>query len=511
MADKDHLVEKKVKFLGSWVNDSVTKDVMGKILHLIKSEKGSKVRLQLNRDGLRVMKHHIISGMEMQTFIPLKNIYFMTVNHDGPRLLFVVAKDMHTYQIYTFKCENALDAGMFIQGLRDARKTLHYVATKEHDGINWTLRSKTEDDKRHLNTLVDIYGGKAVIQVDSSDVHKPPASAGHKLQHQTKKTPPGDQFHKTVLATRHAETNMKVVEVNTKTRTHSNGTTFSDNASEVSENALRSELESLSNELRDIKLMLEKSNGIHPDEIKHRNTKDALDAVVVSDDEDEVNTSTEVARRPRNESKANPVQNGHKDIGVVRVSVPDYRYSLNQSVTKGVDTTDSSGYNSFVSPTVDTSNAPSTTFEDWNNRVEWRARTISSMRPRSDTLGSSVSTHNQNGPEILRAKRQTIGYKMMYDPRFVVAHNQPKSISRRLRNSTTIERPIENVYRRHGHHSVVLRQSNGNDRPTILSVAPENGHFVEPNNNDLVIQTDMFDDPHTKTEITTPRDAIIRI
>ncbi|KAK3611681.1 hypothetical protein CHS0354_034343 [Potamilus streckersoni] len=519
MADRNLLLEKKVKFLGSWVNDRVTKDVMGKILHLIQSEKGSKVKLQLNRDGLRVMKYQIISGMAMQTFIPLKNIYFITVNQNVPRLLFVVAKDMHTYQIYTFKCENALDAGMFIQGLRDLRKTVHSVSKIEHDGINWTLRSKTEDDKRQLNTLVDIYGGKAVVQVNSGDINQPPVPTGHRFQKQKEKTIPGEQFHKMtmdktakpVLATRNADTNMKVDDVNAKTRTFSNGTTFSDSASEVSESALRSELESLSNELRDIKLMLEKSTGINPDKMEKHNNKDALDAVVVPDDEDKVDTNTEVVRRPKTESKTKPVQNGHTDNGLVRVSVPDYRYSLKQRTTKGTDSTDSSGYNSFVSSTVDTSKAPSTTYEDWKNRVEWRSHTNSSMRPRSNTLGSSVSNHDQNRPEILRAKRQTIGYKMVNDPRFSMAHNQPKSATLRLRTCTTIERPIENVYRRHGHHSVVLRHTNGSDRQKILSVAPENGYFVEPINDDLIIQTDMFEDPKTKNEISTPRDAVIRI
>jgi precorrin-2 methylase len=57
----------------------------------IATQKGNRVKLQLSKDGIRVVKSTMIQGKMLHDFIPLENIQFMTVSQNLPDLLMVIS------------------------------------------------------------------------------------------------------------------------------------------------------------------------------------------------------------------------------------------------------------------------------------------------------------------------------------------------------------------------------------------------------------------------------------
>ncbi|KAK3611680.1 hypothetical protein CHS0354_034342 [Potamilus streckersoni] len=288
MTDTDHLVEKKMKFLGFWINKEVTKDVMGKILQLIQSKKGSIVKLQLRRDGLHVLKTKIISGLILHHFIPLNNIYIITYNNKVPRVMFVVTKVNRIYQIYTFKCGNTIDAGEFTVGFRNIKRTVYPVRHEKHDGVNGTFDSMEKDAKP-------------------------------------------------VLVTANAEANTKINKFNANTSSIMICTRLYDRALELSQNASHSGRECVPKKIDSIKVILEKCTGNNSNYTRRYNNEDAFDATMVLGEEEEIysNSKTATTPQPRTENKTKPVQNGHIKDGLVRIFVPNYRNSRRKLSTAG--------------------------------------------------------------------------------------------------------------------------------------------------------------------------------
>ena len=168
------------------------------------------------------------------------------------------------FQVHAFRCANGLDAGLFVGTFKTLQKNLQVVKVVQkpvplnvqhkEDDINWTLRSKEHDNsKRELKQLVDLHGEKAVV-------HK--IGNGTTIHLEEEKEP-------VVVTNGHTEVFENGVRIPlyrkgrpTRMERESYDSDVSDTRSEVSESALRSELENLSQELRDIKIMLEKSTGI---------------------------------------------------------------------------------------------------------------------------------------------------------------------------------------------------------------------------------------------------------
>ena len=72
----------------------------------IATQKGNRVKLQLSKDGIRVVKSTMIQGKMLHDFIQLGSIQFMTVSRNLPELLMVIsltnADPTAKYQVY--KC-----------------------------------------------------------------------------------------------------------------------------------------------------------------------------------------------------------------------------------------------------------------------------------------------------------------------------------------------------------------------------------------------------------------------
>lgn len=524
-------------------------EVIKQINNQISKGIGHKVKLQLWRDGIRVLKTSLIQGKMLREYIPFPTIHFLTVSQNTPDFLVVIAKSPNPnfqYQIFGFKCANPLDASMFLEGFRRVTKNMqpghgYNPDIKSHDGINWTLREnqKGDDSKRDLNNFVNIHkdeqiihsnGGVRVNINDDRVIQNGQASPNEYKVHMYRKGKPA-----------HVQRSHEYVTVTNPD--------ISDTHSEVSESALRTELETLSQELKDIKLMIEKSTGLKAEEkvtttttatrdfeplhIKvHSTTHNevvenhvespktpkvlaALDAVVqYEDDEPETMTKT-----------AYTIQRMEEDPNVVRISVPDYRtpaervsktsttYHVTSSgastgykvTSSGVSTgerlvakrADTSGYGSVSSGTSTMS------YDQWKRqtvggevgeRIQWRSRSHTTPRPR--TAIPSFSADSTDGSYV-RHHMTHVGpayQRVSFDPRVArVGDRKVKSLKMRG-VSTTVPKKIEKVYEgyvREGHHSLVYRPASARPALVVQNGPIENGGVIlqtEQNNNVVKVE-----------------------
>lgn len=526
----NYLVEKKAKYIGSWSHKTVNKDVIAQINAQIGKETGHKVKLQLWRDGIRVWKTSLIQGEMLREFIPFPTIHFLTVSQNTPDFLVVIAKSRNPdfqYEIFAFRLANAMDASMFIEGFRSVTKSIEpghgfNPDIKSHDGINWTLREneKRNDTKRELSQLVNIHGdntvvhsnGGARVNINGRQQNGEVSPKEYKVHIYRKGKPPHMQQ-------KNHEFEMK------------NGD-ISDSRSEVSESALRTELDSLSKELRDIKLMIERSTGIQQEE-KVTATRDfeplhikvhtttvphdeviqnhvespktpkvlaALDAVVQYEDDADEDVSSR------------QIQRSDDDPNVIRIKVPDYRSPTERvSTTATVTTTrspgehlvakrsDTSGYGSVSSGTSTIS------YENWKRntmgndmaeRIQWRTHTV----PRPRTAIPSFSGDATDSTKYVQVRHHThvapVYQRVSFDPR-ISRVGERKTKSLRMRGiSTTVAKPIEKVYvKEGGRHSLVYRphsalrpalvvQNGPIENGTVTVAAEQNNNIVKVENSD---------------------------
>ncbi|KAK3084531.1 hypothetical protein FSP39_014821 [Pinctada imbricata] len=472
------VAEKKVWYLGSWKNDVIADNVIRQISTLSREKKGTKVKVQLAGDGLRVLRSNLIQGKTLTDFIPIQNLYYMTVNQHYPECLLVIAKDRNQkYQILAFRCTNGLDAGYLIQSLQTIRRRFrpgegYNFEFTQKEGGNWTLRSKPAmHDKRQLKTIVDMKADgnvrtNGVVQVEktqdvrTSTVTRPSVDVNSnktnveihvaKSQH----SPPVVKekvFREEVYLDGITQHNIGIQAIGRS------GEGVPDNVSEASDSnqSFQSELNYLSNELREIKFMLEKSTGISAEEYHDKSGKslekqnvekevnDALqpiDAVVLTDEESD-----------------SPVTNGHffrqksenDGDGEIRVSVPDYRSFGVQTAPKYAPKRSSTIQ---TSPRQSTSDQPellravpgTTSYQTWKDEVVLRSKPGRVQRPRSAVYQSNSFRSSTSGS--IRGSWKGVPNDGQVHLVTVYDDTKPVAVHQRNRFSTSVQRPIEKVY-----------------------------------------------------------------
>ena len=551
-----YIVEKKVRYVGSWSEKTVNDNVIKQINNKIRNETGHKVKLQLWSDGMRVHKTSLIQGKMLHEFIPFPTIHFLTVSQNTPDFLVVIAKSRdpnYQYQLFAFRCANAMDASMFIEGFRSITRSIepghgfNPATKKTHDGINWTLREneKRNDAKRELNQLVNIHGDSRVVQSNggvrvmvnqNQAIQNGQASPNEYKVHMYRKGKPPQVQRSHEFEMRNGD--------------------ISDSHSEVSESALRLELESLSQELKDIKYLIEKSTGLTTAETKVRREFEPLEikvhkTTVSQDDVYKVESpktpnvlaalDAVVQEEDDREAAKAYIRRSEEDQNVIRVTVPDYRTPaerISTTVTsKSVEHDgpirivakrgETSGYGSISSRTSTMS------YDNWkrqnmgndmSERIQWRARSNTTPRPRT-TIPSFSSDVTDSSQYVRHHTTHLVPayQRVSFDPRV----HERKTKSLRMRGvSTTVAKPIEKVYvRDSGRHSLVLRPHSGNVRPALImqNEPVPNGivhhGLTEQNNNVVKVEnsdTDLLDVSgidlykETPTLHTTSQQAVIR-
>lgn len=456
-----------------------------------------------------------------------------------------ITKDLKlVFQIHAFRCDNGIDAGLYMEAFRLMQKTVHSVKVvktavapkTDSDEINWTLRNKGHDNsKRELKQFVDIHADKTVV---------------HKVHEGS--TVYIEDNEKPVLTNGNTEVFENGVRIPlyrkgkpTRLERESFETDVSDTRSEVSESALRNELETLSQELRDIKIMLEHSTGIpsvsepgSPRDFQavnvHTHTVQPEQTVVqrgVMNGEHTIETvvlDDEPVRMVHQENGYTVT--GNAPVTHVRVNVPDYR-NFNEGTSSYSVTTEKRDYqtvNEEPSSTVTRTSAPvntdyevikhrsrTTSYENWKKntmernavrhsdlpeRIQWKSRAsranhVTSTRPRSAMPVWSTDAVDSSMVEV-RHHPAGVGpayQRVSFNPR-VVKMRDRKSQSLRARGlSTTVAKPIDRVYvgrsdAKH-HHSLSYRPKSANFRSSILQNHVQTA-VVEQNNNVVKLGTD---------------------
>ncbi|XP_062598757.1 uncharacterized protein LOC134260185 [Saccostrea cucullata] len=515
--DKEYL-KKKAWYLGEWRQSVLADTVINQIHQLVKGKKGKNVKLCMARDGIRVFVSNLLQGKILYDHVPFTDLYFMTVNQHNPSCLLVIAKDpRHKYRILAYRCENSLDAGLFIQYYRDVRKSMtsvegYNIELRRSDEGNWTLRSKQhEDNKRQLKTIVNMQTGTAQPNGGIQNSHtkvaivngqsKPDENRNTQMVIQTRveKSPPSSPREKVILEKVYRKGKSQN---NIGIQASGPGTErYSDNVSETSDSnqSFQNELNYLSNELREIKFMLEKSTGISAEVFHDKSGKEIQTESFRTEPDTEltVNKALEpidavVRDEEEEEVKLREVQND--DGPKVRVSVPDYRSLGVQASSKTLPpppekraATLPATFRQTQPDGPELLRASTTNYQSWKDDVMLRGRVGRSTRPRT-TLYSTSSYTSTDGSIKGSLRGAPNGVHVHFDS----AAPKGSVVYRKKAISTNVQKPIERVYQRpHSVHSTgrpyVVHHHHHHRGPVYQAAVPATLDLNQNKVNDAVI------------------------
>ncbi|XP_069135037.1 uncharacterized protein [Argopecten irradians] len=507
--DSKETMTKKVYQLGTWHDDNILDNVINDLAKQVRAGKGTKVKLTVSKHGVTVIKSAALTGKQMTDYLPIEKVHFITVNKYHPSCLLVIGQDYPTkYQILAFRCASGLDAGLFVKYFKDLKRQYpgegYNVETKKSEGANWTLRSKTQNNNnRQLSAVVDMHREQSKVNGDIH-IHMNGGSNQENGVVRTYINPIADDNTSSLTTDTHAHTtSSEKVVVHQKQVVHHRH--LSDNVSEASETSLRDELDVLSQELREIKFMLEKSTGISPEEYqksvvvtprRRENTEDVIVTRTIEQPDTNVvvrreETVTETVHHSQTNGDVTYHINGkaarptsQEMEGEVRVTVPDYRSSTD-STTKIYSTeipkshedhTNDVNYKSWGGDRRSVVRPQN----NWRDEVVLRQRVHGRTRPRS-AMYSSSSYASVSGS--VRSSRAPSAYVLTDYNRHAGSQTLPANRGgsyKRLNVSTTVQRPIERVYGRHstygGKPVFVERQSTVDYNQNNLEKSHHSGH-----------------------------------
>lgn len=143
MARTDH----KARYIGTWREDLVTDNVMRQILARSHAEKGEKVKVKLSKDGLSVVQTVLFQESALTSF-PLRDMYFMTVNQNHPTCLLAIASDpVRKYVIVALKTSTETEAQEIANTFQSLKENPSInsgnVELRRQDNGRWTLRERS--------------------------------------------------------------------------------------------------------------------------------------------------------------------------------------------------------------------------------------------------------------------------------------------------------------------------------------------------------------------------------
>ncbi|ESO84667.1 hypothetical protein LOTGIDRAFT_168532 [Lottia gigantea] len=259
--------EKKAYFIGTWKDDAVSDNIIKQIATLTTLEKGRKVKLKLTPEGLRITKSNMFLMKTLFDYIPLYDIFFMTINQQHPMCLMCVIRDPdHKYTIIAFRCASELIAGTFVQNFRAWKKTAgqENVEFRKKDDGNWTLRERSNANARR--ELQQLFNSEPTQDV------KPQLTGGIFYKKSEKRN--SDERKTNIYEqTPYAPMNGVKTEVYTEGYTTSGQVIHNsvpkavvrddDSMSQISDiSTMKGEMEALSSELKEVKYLLERSTGM---------------------------------------------------------------------------------------------------------------------------------------------------------------------------------------------------------------------------------------------------------
>ncbi|XP_076435181.1 uncharacterized protein LOC143275009 [Babylonia areolata] len=301
-------IERKVYYVGIWREDKVTDSTMGHIIARSQAEKGQKVKVKLSQGGL-ILSKTVLFQENLISSMALQDVYFLTVNQRHPCCLLCIGADpVRNYLIQVLRTVNPVEAQELIstfKALKD-NPTIDSgnVVLRRKDNGKWTLRERSQHNaNRHLQEVFKEDPGLA----PPTTLSQPNGSAGggHAPVIDGDKATNGDGRSRYRLVPDDA---------------------LGGNGGLVMVPAQR-EVDELSQELQDVKLVVEKTGSVSPAVLRRslsrNSSKNKVITVVNSNDDNNNNNNNDDDddddKSPYIETEVLPVTTKEHNGGVIHV------------------------------------------------------------------------------------------------------------------------------------------------------------------------------------------------
>lgn len=212
------LLRKNVAFLGMWRTSQLNDDLAREIAMKSRTLSGQSAQLEVRTVGLRLYTR---SG-DQDGVIRMPSVQDIAINRYEPMVLLCMLKEGRKLAIVVCRCSNPRDSSDIMKSFRASRREGRSVEQERDSKRNWSLQQRHE---------------RSVIYPERGNRHKGSSRA-----------PPVEMCH---------------VGIQTG---HTDSDSISLSPPSLPSNGLRQELAQLSEEVKAIKILIEKSTGVHDNE-----------------------------------------------------------------------------------------------------------------------------------------------------------------------------------------------------------------------------------------------------
>ena len=155
-------VSKNVFFIGAWRTQAVTDNLIRQISSQIISkqqkekQKGYTTTLTLTSSGLELLIQNKAGKATRTDKIPLENIIDFIGNKYSSTCILAIVKDKQKLTVFVFLCSSERDAGDMVQTFGIIKKRLSgegYNLNLTPKGTNWMLKTKQDAENSNVNII----------------------------------------------------------------------------------------------------------------------------------------------------------------------------------------------------------------------------------------------------------------------------------------------------------------------------------------------------------------------
>ncbi|KAL8578762.1 hypothetical protein ACOMHN_045750 [Nucella lapillus] len=283
------LVERPVLFSGIWrPRHSLDDAFLRLVSRQFQDKRGAQASWRLTAEGLTIVAQRSGEGGRggQTDQIPVQSIKEVTANRYNPLCLMALYVDpSQRFNALVCRCQTEQDAAHIVQVFRWLQKSLsgegYRIDLKQPQGINWTLQTKENGERE---------GGEERHAGDLHQDHLNKNVNGEASINDTHPYHDSNSLGMRVVVVETEEESLEREPLEREGRPCFNVGVQADLAgadddtvsitSEMSYQSLKDELETLSNEVRDIKILLEQTTGISAEEFFKRRRDPNFTALV---------------------------------------------------------------------------------------------------------------------------------------------------------------------------------------------------------------------------------------
>ena len=151
------VVSKTVFFIGAWRTQEVTENLLKQIASSLTIKKGFSSTLTLSSGGLELLIHDKAGHVTRTDKIPLQDIIDFIGSRYSKTCIHAVVKDRkNQFTVFVFLCSSERDAGDMVQTFTVIKKRLSGEGYNLHltpKGTNWMLKTKTDSETGNVERV----------------------------------------------------------------------------------------------------------------------------------------------------------------------------------------------------------------------------------------------------------------------------------------------------------------------------------------------------------------------